>query len=140
MGLSSILVSWLDSLRQYCIEPPPRQRENSRRVSSNCNYLSWDCKDTAILECKGKLIKEVTTSQGDLLFMKAGCQSKLWHKVLHNQTSQPNTVKPRYALSFRKIKSLYAFRPCQTVLGSPGSGLTCNPVSKKLPRQQQAFE
>ena len=64
----------------------------------------WD----ADSESKGKLIKEVTPSQGDLLLMKAGCQSKLWHKVLHNQTPQPNTVKPRYALSFRKIKSLYA--------------------------------
>ena len=28
--------------------------------------------------------------------------------TVHNQTPQPNTVKPRYALSFRKIKSLYA--------------------------------
>ena len=57
----------------------------------------WDSNS----ESSGRLVKEVTPAQGDLVIMEKGCQEHLWHKVLGGSTSN---LGVRYAISFRKLR------------------------------------
>lgn len=75
-------------------------------------------------ESHGKLIKQITPVQGDMLVMNVGCQTNLWHKVLPN-TSGPS-AGVRYVLSFRKLKS-------NPMMDIEANICTSTPMYKQMP-------
>ena len=91
----------------------------------------WD----SYAESSGNLVDEVIVRQGDLLLMNPGCQNKLWHKVL--PMLAPSSAGLRYALSFRKMKSIF---PDPYTHQTTDYGLnTSTPISKPLIALENGF-